>query len=143
MNTLIKELSSINYQYIKKHNLEKELFSLLTITQNSLFLEKLFLLDNTNQAYSRCVLFSNDDFEIVLITWNYECLPHNHGDSYGVIKVINGNLLHRQYIESNNNDNNLTLIKEDILKTDGLIFETPDIREIGFMLSHHYQKMIN
>lgn len=49
--------------------------------------------------YGRKVLFSNSTVELLVMNWAplQECAPHDHGMSFGWIKILDGTARHRLY----------------------------------------------
>ncbi|QSS98624.1 cysteine dioxygenase family protein [Pontibacillus sp. ALD_SL1] len=53
------------------------------------------LRDPEGKPYYRKVLFHNKEVELLVMNWsNLECAPHDHGNSYGWIHVLNGTTKH-------------------------------------------------
>jgi len=67
-------------------------------------------LKTDDKPYIRHIIKRNEKFEIVLIKWNKECLPHDHNDSYGAIKVLRGTGVHKIYKYSDTQNNNHTTL---------------------------------
>lgn len=56
-------------------------------------------LGNSNgKPYFRKLLFKNDQLELLVMNWSkLECAPHDHGNSFGWIQVINGTAINTVY----------------------------------------------
>jgi cysteine dioxygenase len=55
------------------------------------------LSDPREKPYGRKYLFKNDNIEVIAMTWapHASCLPHDHGESSGWVKVILGEATHK------------------------------------------------
>lgn len=81
-----------------------------------------------NCPYERKTLFIiKGVVEVVLITWSSGCVSkaHDHGEAYGLIKVVKGTLFERR-----RNKSDKTSVQEFIHEKGATIFETPDIEHI-------------
>ncbi|MFC4767725.1 cysteine dioxygenase [Effusibacillus consociatus] len=49
--------------------------------------------------YGRKLLLKTDHVEILVMNWayNFECSPHDHGNSFGWVAVVNGESTHTMY----------------------------------------------
>lgn len=58
-----------------------------------------YLEDPEFKPYGRKLLFSNDDVEILVMNWANKnvCAPHDHGNSFGYVFVIEGDSTHTLY----------------------------------------------
>jgi hypothetical protein len=57
----------------------------------------------------------------------YECFPHNHNKSYGVVKILEGNMNHKIYNFEDSMKESIKLEKIELCSKNDLIFETPDL----------------
>lgn len=58
-----------------------------------------YQVEDSHRPYSKRLLLENDFIEIVLIKWKYQipCTPHDHGNSWGYVKILNGSLENTSY----------------------------------------------
>ncbi|MFG6495042.1 cysteine dioxygenase family protein [Fictibacillus sp. UD] len=56
------------------------------------------LKSSKGKPYFRKLLYQNEEVELLVMNWSQvECAPHNHGNSQGWIKVLNGSSLNTVY----------------------------------------------
>ena len=62
-----------------------------------------YLEDPNGMPYGRRVLYQDGEVEVILMNWgeNSECLPHNHGESEGWVKILKGSASHGCYSNKN------------------------------------------
>ncbi len=55
-----------------------------------------------NETYGRNLLEHTDEREIIIMNWNHneQCLPHDHGDSVGAVKILQGTATQIIYIKT-------------------------------------------
>ncbi len=77
--------------------------------------------------YKRTVLYRNSRVEIVRIIWppGVASLPHDHGKSYGIVKVITGTVFQDVFSRKTKR-----FLENSRHKTGELMFETPDVIHI-------------
>lgn len=58
-----------------------------------------YLTEPLDKPYGRELLFATDAFEVLVMTWAFEsaCLPHNHGDAFGWVFVVQGVAINELY----------------------------------------------
>ncbi|MCD5323178.1 MULTISPECIES: cysteine dioxygenase [Pontibacillus] len=89
METLLKPLTSPS-----KEELRRVLQELNTTVKDV----EAELGDPDGKPYYRKLLFHNKEVELLVMNWSdLECSPHNHGNSYGWIHVLNGKTEHTVY----------------------------------------------
>ncbi len=78
-------------------------------------------------SYKRTILFRNALVEVVRIVWplGVESLPHDHGKSYGIIKVLAGAIFQDVFFKKTKR-----FIGHTSHKKNEIIFETPDVIHI-------------
>lgn len=61
-----------------------------------------WLRDPEDKPYGRALIYADNDFEIIVMTWsrNLPSLPHDHGSSYGWVKILSGSVVHTLYRHS-------------------------------------------
>jgi len=126
METLINSLYAIR-EDVEKNKLKEILFSLLNKVSYKTFEKQIKSLKVTSKPYIRHVLSKNNNFEVVLIKWNNECLPHNHSNSYGAIKILKGKIEHKTYQFADEQYDTIQLKNKEIIIKEDLIFETPEL----------------
>ncbi len=52
---------------------------------------------DTSKPYGRCVVFAEDTLEAMVATWTpgIPSAPHDHGGSFGAVRVLHGRALHK------------------------------------------------
>ena len=62
-----------------------------------------FLEDPKGMPYGRRLLYNDGEVEVILMNWdiNSKCLPHDHGESEGWVKVLKGSASHGYYSNYN------------------------------------------
>ncbi len=78
-------------------------------------------------SYRRIVLYRNSRVEVVRIIWPpcIASLPHDHGTSYGIIKVISGAIFQDIFSKKTKR-----FIEHSRHGKDEILFETPDVIHI-------------
>uniref|UniRef100_UPI0011A872AF cysteine dioxygenase n=1 Tax=Bacillus thuringiensis TaxID=1428 RepID=UPI0011A872AF len=58
-----------------------------------------YLVHPDKHPYGRKLVYQSDHVEILVMNWNdrIECSPHDHGDSYGWVVIVNGETTHTLY----------------------------------------------
>ena len=81
------------------------------------------LVEDPQHPYSRTILLNHSNLEMMLARWtpNYPCAPHDHGDSYSAILVLEGCSEHKSYLIQ---DGEL-ICKDTEYKTRGEIITCP------------------
>jgi len=128
--TLIKEVA---YLYTSNKRKVKEVISAYPFDLASL--DK-FLEDPNGMPYGRRLLYNDGKLEVILMNWGVysECLPHDHGESEGWVKILKGCASHGYY---SNKRIIPKLTKEELLSEGAVIFAPKK------MVHHMANKMSN
>jgi cysteine dioxygenase len=101
------------------------------------------------EAYSKTTLYSCDRIECSIVNWHHNrpCAIHDHGDSWGLIKVVNGILINTTY--DRNTDGSLQEIAktyhtqgEFIYLPKGIIHQMVSIGQEQLITFHCYCPLI-
>lgn len=78
------------------------------------------------ESYTRKTLYQDDEVEVVDITWQpgAQTEPHDHGESHGIIRVIEGN------IEEIRIPQNGAPPEHHVYRKGDIVHETPDLVHI-------------
>lgn len=70
-----------------------------------------------DEPYTRTLLANEPKYEIILMNWKRAtpCAPHDHGDSWGWVKVISGVYKHTEYQWVNNSKTGQRDLSENIV----------------------------
>ena len=79
-----------------------------------------------DRPYGRRVLFANDAVEGMIATWTRDtpCAPHDHGGSFGGVRVLQGEALHQIYAVE---EGALRPVKQERVGPGGLLACAPDL----------------
>lgn len=127
MKKLLDELNLIDTKIINNKYLKKTLFKLFEDISYEMFVDKIKENSKSQNSYDRIVLEKNDNFELIVIRWNYECLPHNHNQSYGAVKILKGVMNHKIYKFQSTLKDAIELDKIEKCHSSALVFETPEL----------------
>jgi len=66
------------------------------------------------KPYGRRVLLANDHVESMIARWTrgHECAPHDHGGSYGAVRLLQGSALHTVWQVR---DHGLHMVRQDVV----------------------------
>jgi len=58
-----------------------------------------WLRDPGDKPYGRSPVYSDSNLEVIVMTWsrNLPCLPHDHGQAFGWVKILSGSVIHTVY----------------------------------------------
>ena len=76
--------------------------------------------------YGRKVLFAGDHVEGMVAAWTsaFPCAPHDHGGSFGAVRVLSGNVTHRIWRVA---DGRITLAREEQRQAGDILICGPDM----------------
>ena len=107
---VVHKSSFLIYNDIKKllNNINSD--KLLDELNNYSFINTV-IIQNSNDTYTKYIIYSCDDFDIVLIKWQKDSFTrvHDHPDKGCIIKVLSGELIEECY------DNYLSLMNFNVL----------------------------
>ena len=102
MQTALREIATLNTLIDNLNDSSSDEERVKIIKNTSMNLTELSGYHHVGKtSYGRNLVFSNDDFEVILMCWEagHKSVPHDHNNSLCVMKCLSGELQEQRYVK--------------------------------------------